>query len=976
MVRGVLRRGIDRDERVLGILAPRPPSERWRRRARLVVVLAVLGMAGMAGLVSTTGLPFQSGSTATPHVMVVMMENKNFSEVIGQTGSEPFTNSLAQQYGLATQSYGFGHPSLPNYLDFVSGSNQGVTDDNPPSSHSFTTVRTLADQLQTAGISHKAYAENLPADPTNDSGEYAVRHFPWEYFPSTQMPTADASSLIPDLNSVSAPSFVWYTPNLINDEHDGSVQQGDAFLSSFIPSVQATAWYRAGGQIIVEWDEADTDNSGINGGGGGHVPTIVISDALKAAPRQSSTPVNTAGILSSVEDCYGLAHLNNDPANGNIDSLLSNTATSPSTTTTTTTVPGSGGSSPALGLFVNSQNPPDVQALASQLGINVQAMGVYANGGSSYNSYSSPPSTSLQLVLGVGNVSAAQATAVGQTLVSTGHSNADIRIMWELNGNWFQWGQQNLSAAQQISAYCTAADAFAAVPGNSFTLTWNVNAGSASPGRNEFDAWPGGACRVDHFGIDEYDGTGMNNAVLNDIAFAKNQGVPVEIDEWGLGGSDDPAYIDFMSGVVHDPTNDVVLASYFSYAGSIDSDITQFPNSMAELTKDFGGSAPSPTTTTTTAPSTTTTTTGPPSTTTTTAPSATTTTTTAPSATTTTTGPPSPAGPPSPTAITLSLMPDAATAAEKITGTIAPVPDSGSVEFTVDGSHVGDIPVSSEDGTAVIEVDMLTGSHIVVATYSGSGEFAASAASTSVDVAQASTNLVVSPPAQIGSGEVFSLHATLSSGNAPISGALVWFAAAGTELCQGTTDGSGNVSCTVAEGESDQLALATNGDSATFGGDPTHLPAVAHSPVTRIDDDHGGDNHGFLSGTAGSSPTTSSSRSSVSVLPSDIPSPIKSSVSHSGRNTLRVSGSKDTHSASGSSDRGSGGGSTSAPAAGAGAGSTPGERVVAEESSARLFGKGDSGFVTSLAVVLGVLIVGCLGYVRRRGRVAAQMREH
>jgi phosphatidylinositol-3-phosphatase len=255
--------------------------------------------------------------------MVVMMENKNYDQVIGEA-SQPYTNSLAREYGLATRSYSFGHPSLPNYLDLVSGSNQGVTDDNPPSSHSFPGVPTLADQLVTAGVRVKAYAENLPADPERDTGDYAVRHFPWVYFPTTRMPFADASTMLADLNSPDVPDFVWYTPNLINDEHDGSVQQGDAFLARLVPQVQATDWYRSGGRIIIEWDESDNDNSGINCTGGGHVPTIVVSEALRAGPITQTSPVDTTGILASMEDVYGVSRLAGaaGPGHGNISALL------------------------------------------------------------------------------------------------------------------------------------------------------------------------------------------------------------------------------------------------------------------------------------------------------------------------------------------------------------------------------------------------------------------------------------------------------------------------------------------------------------------------------------------------------------------------------------------------------------------------------------------------------------------------------
>jgi phosphatidylinositol-3-phosphatase len=281
---------------------------------------------------TTTPVPTSSPPAApVPHVMVVMMENKDFAQVIGQP-DQPFTNSLARTYGLATHSYAFGHPSLPNYLDIVSGSNQRVTDDNPPSAHNFPDVPTVADQLVAAGFSAKAYAEDLPSDPTASVGDYAVRHVPWEYFPHTAITVVDASSLLPDLDGAGPPDFVWYTPNLIDDEHDGTVEQGDAFLARLVPEVQATPWYRADGEIIVEWDESDSSNAGISGGGGGHIPTIVISDALRAHPVVDASPVDTAGILRSIEDVYGLAHLvtAGDAANGTIDGLLVSTPVHPS----------------------------------------------------------------------------------------------------------------------------------------------------------------------------------------------------------------------------------------------------------------------------------------------------------------------------------------------------------------------------------------------------------------------------------------------------------------------------------------------------------------------------------------------------------------------------------------------------------------------------------------------------------------------
>jgi acid phosphatase len=240
----------------------------------------------------------------------------------------PYTNALAADYGVATASYGTAHPSLPNYLEMISGSTQGVTADVSPPSPLFTGT-TLAGQLSAAGYSTQAYAEDLPADPTADSGTYVVHHDPWEYFAGTPA-VAPATALLGALDGAAAPDFVWFTPDAV-DDGDLTAPQAtiladeDAFLSSFIPSVEATPWYAAGGQIVIEWDEAlDSDTSGIAGGAGGHALTIVVSSAMHGHPVQDAAPVATAGILHSIEKVYGLPYLGDaaNPAEGNIDPLL------------------------------------------------------------------------------------------------------------------------------------------------------------------------------------------------------------------------------------------------------------------------------------------------------------------------------------------------------------------------------------------------------------------------------------------------------------------------------------------------------------------------------------------------------------------------------------------------------------------------------------------------------------------------------
>jgi Glycosyl hydrolase family 26 len=242
---------------------------------------------------------------------------------------------------------------------------------------------------------------------------------------------------------------------------------------------------------------------------------------------------------------------------------------------------------PAVGFLVPDENPEAALSLASTLGVHAQVLTVYAynSGGGPYSNFTFSPGTGFQLLLGVGAVTPAQATTIGDNLVSEGYSNTMIRIMWEMNGNWFPWGTQAYSAAQYIAIYQSAEQAFAAVPGNHFTYVWNLSAGTTEAGRSEFDTYPGNAY-VSNVGIDVYDEWNDDSNLPDIIDFAESHGKSVSLDEWGLNGTDDPAFINDIAGVVRNPANDVTVQAYFSQGGSA---ITAFPSSEAAYIHDFAG---------------------------------------------------------------------------------------------------------------------------------------------------------------------------------------------------------------------------------------------------------------------------------------------------------------------------------------------------------------------------------------------------
>src|SRR5205085_37722 len=127
--------------------------------ATLRVRVSAFNDAGHSSAISAASEVVRSGPKAPAHVMVIVEENRNRSEVIGASNM-PYFNSLAAKYGNTTAWNGVSHPSLPNYLALISGSTQGVTDDE--CGYSFAGAPTIGSQLSSAGISWKAYMEDLP----------------------------------------------------------------------------------------------------------------------------------------------------------------------------------------------------------------------------------------------------------------------------------------------------------------------------------------------------------------------------------------------------------------------------------------------------------------------------------------------------------------------------------------------------------------------------------------------------------------------------------------------------------------------------------------------------------------------------------------------------------------------------------------------------------------------------------------------
>ena len=270
--------------------------------------------------------------TSSPHIMVIMEENQGYAATLGSCGSgspDPYLCSLASQYASATAWYGVTHPSQPNYVAIDSGSTQGCTTDSCAGGY---TATDLGGQLSSAHIPWTAYMEDMPSPcyTGDSSGNYVRKHNPFIVFqdnlppsPCHIQPYPGAANLVAALDSSSAPAFVWITPNLNDDMHDGTIQMADQWLQTNLVGVLTSSWFEDNGTVIITMDEG-TDNSGCCGGAaGGQVPMVVISS--KARGRGALPAAGDHyGTLRSIEEAYGLSLLGAaaNSANGDFSTLM------------------------------------------------------------------------------------------------------------------------------------------------------------------------------------------------------------------------------------------------------------------------------------------------------------------------------------------------------------------------------------------------------------------------------------------------------------------------------------------------------------------------------------------------------------------------------------------------------------------------------------------------------------------------------
>lgn len=329
---------------------------------------AALALVGVAWMVipSASMASASNAVSAIPHyqhIVEIMMENTSYATIIGNSNA-PQINTLANEYGLATNYYGVTHPSEPNYVASVGGSYFGMQDDNPfyctpamattdPNCAGTTvnhtiSAQSIADQLTAAGKTWRGYFQSLPPTPapgtlvksgpgangpytykypSSSVALYASKHNPFVNFVGTQNDVANMvpdTQLSTDLAKGNLANYSLVVPDQCHDMHGtggcsstrGLIAAGDLYVGATVSQIMSSRVWREGNNaIIITWDEDDFSDSGQIGTGccgadpgGGHVVTIVITNQGHGHVTDN-TAYNHYSLLRTMEDALGLPYL-------------------------------------------------------------------------------------------------------------------------------------------------------------------------------------------------------------------------------------------------------------------------------------------------------------------------------------------------------------------------------------------------------------------------------------------------------------------------------------------------------------------------------------------------------------------------------------------------------------------------------------------------------------------------------------------
>src|SRR3989442_1670000 len=271
------------------------------------------------------------------HVVIILMENQGIYDICrsspppcSTSGPAPYMAGLANTYGIGSRYLSIINTSQPNYIALIGGSTLGCTSSGCPT----ITAPNLVDRFESAGLTWKGYFENqnVAAGCDNSSHPpYEPIHNPFIVFqditsnsarcnnlvlanPSTCGSVTDCT-LINDLNSGSAPNFMWLTPNDCDNMRGSSVcgtpsliGTGDTSLPKLVPPIlKSTAFASGRSALFITFDEGN-GYCPLNGSSESCVYSVWAGSAAKTG-FGSTNLYNHYSFPKTIETNWNLASL-------------------------------------------------------------------------------------------------------------------------------------------------------------------------------------------------------------------------------------------------------------------------------------------------------------------------------------------------------------------------------------------------------------------------------------------------------------------------------------------------------------------------------------------------------------------------------------------------------------------------------------------------------------------------------------------
>ena len=222
---------------------------------------------------------------AFDHVFLIMMENTDYGQVIGDTRNAPYINALTARGTLLANYQGVYHPSDQNYLAIAAGDTFVEGGVYFPDIH--LSARHLGDTVEAAGKDWKAYEQGMgtPCNTTTRFDKYyEPDDAPFVHFNNVlgnrtrcRAHLVDTKEWPRDLSrTATTPNFAWIAADDYDDGEDSgngspkSLRVQDRWLKrTLAPLFASPAWRRQRSLLILTWDESNSlDNN--------HVATIVL----------------------------------------------------------------------------------------------------------------------------------------------------------------------------------------------------------------------------------------------------------------------------------------------------------------------------------------------------------------------------------------------------------------------------------------------------------------------------------------------------------------------------------------------------------------------------------------------------------------------------------------------------------------------------------------------------------------------------